>query len=197
MCVAASLQWEKIRKSGKLPHLSRWYEFLAQTSPLKEVAEAHAPKKSAAAERVAAAKDTFSKGSAKAAAGTCLIVHVGFHQLSKRLEAVQAASKQPQVCLIVHWGFSQAAWRSFSSQGNTTAPKTFSQSACSFVTNYRGCKQYRQRHGSCRLSYCACNFPQATDQASSHASGIIAAAGLIHLAWWFLKTRAISFQQSI
>ncbi|KAL3146233.1 hypothetical protein ABBQ32_002935 [Trebouxia sp. C0010 RCD-2024] len=60
----ASLQWEKIRKSGKLPHLTRWYDFLSQTSPLKGLLERHAPKKSAAAERVKEAA-AAGKGSAK------------------------------------------------------------------------------------------------------------------------------------
>ncbi|DBA68340.1 TPA: hypothetical protein ACH3X2_013650 [Trebouxia sp. C0005] len=64
----ASLQWEKIRKSGKLPHLTRWYNFLSQTSPLKELLEANAPKKSAAAERVKEA--AAHKGSSKGAAET-------------------------------------------------------------------------------------------------------------------------------
>ena len=68
LCPAASLQWEKIRKSGKLPHLTRWYNFLCQTSPLKDVLEANAPKKSAAAERVKEA--AANKGSSKGAAGT-------------------------------------------------------------------------------------------------------------------------------
>ena len=70
LLLAASLQWEKIRKSGKLPHLTRWYEFLSQTSPLKELLEAHGPKKSAAAERVKEA--TANKGSSKTAAGMTL-----------------------------------------------------------------------------------------------------------------------------
>ncbi len=70
VCPTASLQWEKIRKSGKLPHLTRWYDFLSQTSPLKELLEANAPKKLAAAERVKEA--AANKGSSKGAAGTAL-----------------------------------------------------------------------------------------------------------------------------
>lgn len=73
LLLTASLQWEKIRKSGKLPHLTRWYEFLSQTSPLKELLEAHAPKKSAAAERVKEA--TANKGSSKTVAGMTLECH--------------------------------------------------------------------------------------------------------------------------
>ena len=66
---AASLQWEKIRKSGKLPHLTRWFDFLSQTSPLKGLLEKHAPKKSAAAERVKEAA-AAAKGSTKGATGS-------------------------------------------------------------------------------------------------------------------------------
>lgn len=65
---AASLQWEKLRKTDKLVHLTRWFDFLSQLSPLRELLESHAPRKAVAADST---KDAAAgKGAAKAAGGT-------------------------------------------------------------------------------------------------------------------------------
>ena len=39
------LQWEKLRKTGALPHLARWYDFVMTDPDLQSVAEQHGPKK--------------------------------------------------------------------------------------------------------------------------------------------------------
>ncbi|BDA45805.1 Glutamate-tRNA ligase, cytoplasmic [Coccomyxa sp. Obi] len=40
-----TLQWDKLRRSGTLPHLGRWFELVSTEALLKEVAEKHGPKK--------------------------------------------------------------------------------------------------------------------------------------------------------
>lgn len=45
MHAANLLQWEKLRKTGALPHLARWYDFVMTDPVLKSVAEQHGPKK--------------------------------------------------------------------------------------------------------------------------------------------------------
>lgn len=70
LCHAASLQWEKLRKSDKLPHLTRWYNFLSQLSLLSELVESFAPKKAVTAD---GSKDAAArKGGGKAAGGMYL-----------------------------------------------------------------------------------------------------------------------------
>ncbi len=39
------LQWEKLRKTGALPHLARWYDYVMTDPVLQSVAEQHGPKK--------------------------------------------------------------------------------------------------------------------------------------------------------
>lgn len=39
------LQWEKLRKTGALPHLARWYDYVMTDPVLTSVAEQHGPKK--------------------------------------------------------------------------------------------------------------------------------------------------------
>lgn len=73
--IAASLQWEKLRKSDKLPHLNRWYTFLNSLSPLQEQLEAHALRKNVAAESKDAGKGG-GKGGAKPGAGMLSQPHV-------------------------------------------------------------------------------------------------------------------------
>lgn len=40
-----TLQWDKLRRSGSLPHLGRWFELVSTEALLKEVADKHGPKK--------------------------------------------------------------------------------------------------------------------------------------------------------
>lgn len=42
---AVTLQWDKLRRSGALPHLGRWFELVSTEALLKEVAEKYGPKK--------------------------------------------------------------------------------------------------------------------------------------------------------
>ena len=39
------LQWEKLRKTGALPHLARWYDYVMTDPVLNSVAERYGPKK--------------------------------------------------------------------------------------------------------------------------------------------------------
>ena len=39
------LQWEKLRKTGALPHLARWYDYVMTDPDLQSVAVQHGPKK--------------------------------------------------------------------------------------------------------------------------------------------------------
>jgi len=57
---AANMQWEKLKKSGKYPHLARWAAFLDAQPELAEVAEAHGPYKPRAAAEYA--KDLAAAG---------------------------------------------------------------------------------------------------------------------------------------
>ena len=45
MHAANLLQWEKLRKTGALPHLARWYDYVMTDPVLQSVAEQHGPKK--------------------------------------------------------------------------------------------------------------------------------------------------------
>ena len=45
MRAANLLQWEKLRKTGALPHLARWYDYVMTDPVLQSVAEQHGPKK--------------------------------------------------------------------------------------------------------------------------------------------------------
>ncbi|EIE22615.1 glutamyl-tRNA synthetase, putative [Coccomyxa subellipsoidea C-169] len=40
-----TLQWDKLRRSGSLPHLGRWFELVSTEALLKEVADKYGPKK--------------------------------------------------------------------------------------------------------------------------------------------------------
>ena len=42
---AVTLQWDKMRRSGSVPHLARWFEFVCKDPLLVSVAESHGPKK--------------------------------------------------------------------------------------------------------------------------------------------------------
>lgn len=42
---AVTLQWDKMRKTGSLPHLGRWFDLVSGEPQLRSVAEAHGPKK--------------------------------------------------------------------------------------------------------------------------------------------------------
>lgn len=45
MAAANLLQWEKLRKTGALPHLARWYDYVMTDPALQSVAEQHGPRK--------------------------------------------------------------------------------------------------------------------------------------------------------
>ena len=45
MAAANLLQWEKLRKTGALPHLARWYDYIMTDPALQSIAEQHGPKK--------------------------------------------------------------------------------------------------------------------------------------------------------
>jgi hypothetical protein len=49
--LAGSLQWEGLKKAGKLPHLSRWYDHLASIPQLQQLAEKYYPKRNNAAKK--------------------------------------------------------------------------------------------------------------------------------------------------
>ena len=40
-----TLQWDKLRKAGMLPHLARWFDHIAAVPALREAGERHGPKK--------------------------------------------------------------------------------------------------------------------------------------------------------
>lgn len=42
---AVTLQWDKMRRSGSVPHLARWFDFVCKDPLLVSVAERHGPKK--------------------------------------------------------------------------------------------------------------------------------------------------------
>jgi hypothetical protein len=45
VAAANLLQWEKLRKTGAMPHLARWYDYVMTDTALQSVAEQHGPKK--------------------------------------------------------------------------------------------------------------------------------------------------------
>jgi hypothetical protein len=59
--VAGSPLWKKVRGSGKVAHLARWFDFMAGLPELKEVVAGLDTKKKAIAESVAAGKGGGSK----------------------------------------------------------------------------------------------------------------------------------------
>ena len=48
---AGSLQWEGLKKTGKLPHLARWYDHVGGIPILQQLAEQYYPKRNNAAKK--------------------------------------------------------------------------------------------------------------------------------------------------
>lgn len=44
-CHTVTLQWDKLKRSGALPHLGRWFDLVSTEALVKEVAEKYGPKK--------------------------------------------------------------------------------------------------------------------------------------------------------
>ena len=80
--LAATLQWGRLRKAGKLPHLARWFDTLAAVPELAAVTERHGPqgRKQAAAAggagggKAAAAGAGEELAAAKGGGGGCWVL---------------------------------------------------------------------------------------------------------------------------
>ena len=60
---AGSLQWEGLKKTGKLPHLARWYDHMGGIPVLQQLAERYYPKRNNAAKKRVA--DAIKEAKAK------------------------------------------------------------------------------------------------------------------------------------
>ncbi len=88
MC-AVTLQWDKMRRAGGLPHLARWFELVTGDPLLTRVAEAHGPKKPSS--RVEFRKEQAAAG--MGGGGTPLhMVYSPLRSLRWRLVAVSAGA---------------------------------------------------------------------------------------------------------
>eukprot|EP00898_Chlorokybus_atmophyticus_P001795 jgi/Chlat1/2616/Chrsp178S02500 len=66
--LAEAVQWEALRKSNKVPHLSRWYAYVDGHPVLMEVAEVYVPRRKKLAEMAAVSTSGSSGGPAAQAA---------------------------------------------------------------------------------------------------------------------------------